>query len=403
MYLLNNFRNSTGCDMRILFVIGNLSDYHIPRYKSFADLCVEFGCEIRLIEMYGESGLYGYPQSGRGAFQKSVKYDKKTLFPDFKEGAVRGWRLLKAMRDEVKDFSPDVVVTLGYDNNYSIYLALKKIFDKYRIIFTSDSKADDGRRVIWKEKLKSLIVARFDGALVAGFKHRKYVKSLGIPMERSRVGFDVVDVEMFDEIASNAKRHEFAVRKELCLPERYVLCVSRFIDRKNVVGVLEAFHKASERDEAVYLILIGDGPLESTVKEKTKALGLEDKVIIRGNVLNVEMPKYYALAEYLVLGSEYDQWGICVSEAMASGIPAIVTSTCGCADEIVINNETGFVVPPGDVASLSERMIELLENVSMRNSLAQRAKIAIQDWSPKLYAKNLLELVTTTSRNYRER
>lgn len=383
--------------MRVMFVIGNLSDYHIPRYRCFADLCIRLGFEIKLIELYGKSGLYEYPQSSRDSFQSDLKYDKKTLFPKIKEGMVRGWRLLRAIRVEVRDFSPDVIITLGYNTSYSIYLALNKIFQGYRIIFTSDSKADDGRRSIWKEKLKSLIVSRFDGALVAGHKHRRYVKSLGIPMERSRVGFDVIDVEMFDKVAEKAKRDELSVRKMLSLPDRYVLCVSRFIDRKNVIGVLEAFGKANERSGAVCLILIGDGPLESTIREKVYALGLKDKVIIRDNVLNVQMPNYYALAEYLVLGSKYDQWGICVSEAMASGIPAIVTSTCGCANEIVINNETGFVVAPDDVESLSEKMIELLENVSTRYRLAQRAKMVIQDWSPELYAKNLLDLVKVTS------
>ncbi|WP_321806153.1 glycosyltransferase family 4 protein [Burkholderia sp. BCC1993] len=383
--------------MRILFVIGNLSDYHIPRYKSFADLCVERGFEVRLIEVYGESGLYEYPQSSRDSFQRDIKYDKRTLFPNLKEGLVRGWRLLRAIRVEVSDFSPDVIVTLGYNTNYSIYLAFGKIFHGYKIIFTSDSKADDGRRSIWKEKLKGLIVSRFDGALVAGNKHRRYVKGLGIPMDRSRVGFDVIDVEMFGEIAAKAKLDEFSVRETLCLPDRYVLCVSRFIDRKNIIGVLEAFGKANERSESVCLILIGDGPLESTIRERVGALGLEDKVIMRGSVLNIEMPKYYALAEYLVLGSKYDQWGICVSEAMASGIPTIVTSTCGCADEIVIDNETGFVVAPDDVDALSKKMIELLEEASTRHKLARRAKMLIRDWSPELYATNLLDLVKVIS------
>ncbi|WP_154671491.1 glycosyltransferase [Paraburkholderia mimosarum] len=71
------------------------------------------------------------------------------------------------------------------------------------------------------------------------------------------------------------------------------------------------------------------------------ALGLTERVVIFRAVPNRDMPRFYALAEFIVRAGAFDLWGLCVSEAMAAGRPAIVSRTRGCANEFVMTESTG--------------------------------------------------------------
>ncbi len=181
----------------------------------------------------------------------------------------------------VREFKPDVVVTLGYSTSYSICLCfLKMLSERFPLIYMSDSKADDGKRNTFKELLKRQLVSRFDGALVAGEKHRAYALSLGIPMERSRVGFDVIDVEYFARMSHAASANADEVRMRHQLPQRYVLCVSRFVERKNVDVVIEAYAKSGLGAANVSLVLVGQGLIDEEGAGADPAAWPESRVVI---------------------------------------------------------------------------------------------------------------------------
>jgi glycosyltransferase involved in cell wall biosynthesis len=105
-------------------------------------------------------------------------------------------------------------------------------------------------------------------------------------------------------------------------------------------------------------------------------------VVILDSVKNLDMPAVYALAEFAVLASQFDQWGLCISEAFAAKCPAIVTWTCGVAGELVADGIDGFIVEPGDVHILAERMVVLGSDVALRGRFAEKARSTTDDWTP---------------------
>ncbi|RDU99593.1 glycosyltransferase family 4 protein [Trinickia dinghuensis] len=381
--------------MRIQFVIGNLSDYHVPRYRALVELAVRRGFQVSLVELYEGTGFYDYPQSARRAFMDGAPSEAVTVFKDAVDGRKHWMLVCSRLGAIVRATRPDFVITLGYHTSYSIYLCiLRTLLRRFRLVYMSDSKADDGRRHRIKEALKRIFVSRFDGALVAGEKHRRYAKSLGIPMQRSRVGFDVIDVAFFRDAAKRARAHAEYSRYRFALPPRYVLCVSRFVERKNVPLVIEAYARAGLADTGVSLMLIGAGPLEHAIREKIDALGLDGRVLIFTEIVNADMPVFYALSDFVVLASAFDQWGLCVNEAMASGRPAIVSDTCGCANELVLDGINGYVVRPGDVDQLARSMRRLNDDDALRTRFAANAESTISGWTPQLFAENVLALAT---------
>jgi glycosyltransferase involved in cell wall biosynthesis len=379
--------------MRVLFVIGNLGDYHVPRFEAFLRLASTRGDEVFLVEIFGKSSVYSFPQDRRAQFFEKKAARFLTLINDASDAGGHWVKVTVGLFDVVRRFTPDVVVTLGYNTGYSIWLCvLKMLTRRFSLIYMSDSKADDGKRYAVKESLKRLLVRRFDGALVAGEKHRAYASSLGIPLARSRVGFDVIDVEYFSQLSSAAGASGSDVRARHGLPRRYVLCVSRFVRRKNVDLVIKAYFRSGLREADTSLVLVGQGPCGGRLRRQVAKLGLSDHVVILDSVKNGEMPGVYALAEFVVLASQFDQWGLCINEAFAARRPAIVTNTCGVADELVVDSVNGFIVEPGNVEMLADRIALLGTDLALRERFAHNAWSAARYWTPHLFASNLIDL-----------
>ncbi|HEY1997253.1 glycosyltransferase family 4 protein [Paraburkholderia sp.] len=379
--------------MRVLFVVGHLGDYHVPRYQALLRLANSRGHQVYLVEVFGKSGAYGFPQDRRSAFFSSSPANCVTLMESAGENDGHSFRVARDLLKILRTFSPEVVVTLGYSTNYSIILCLLKLFTRrFSLMYMSDSKADDGKRYAFKERMKRMLVSKFDAALVAGEKHRAYAESLGVPLERSRIGFDVIDVDYFSKRAREALSNAAEVRTRFALPPRYVLCVSRFVARKNIDLLLTAFFRSGLQAEGVSLVLIGQGPCKDQLLEQIDRLGLTKHVVILGSVPNQHMPGLYALAEFTVLASQFDQWGLCVNESFAAGKPAIVTRTCGVADELVEDGFNGFVIEPDDEDALTARLMRLGTNAALRERFSANALASIKRWTPVLFASNTVEL-----------
>lgn len=379
--------------MRVLFVVGNLGDYHVPRYQALLRLAHSRGHEVFLVEVFGKSGVYGFPQDRRAAFFNTHPANCVTLIKHAGEGDGHTARVAARLLTVCREFSPDVVVTLGYNTNYSVVLCtLKALTRRFALIYMSDSKADDGKRYALKERLKRMLVGRFDAALVAGEKHRDYAASLGIPMERSRIGFDVIDVDYFSRLAREAISNGAEIRARFALPQRYVLCVSRFVARKNIDLLIAAFFQSGLHTMGVSLVLVGQGPCKQQLLDQIDRLGMARHVVILSSVPNQHMAGLYALADFVVLASQFDQWGLCINEACAAGKPVIVTRTCGVANELVMDGVNGFIVEPGDEPALAARMMQLGKNAALCERFSANALSAVKRWTPALFASNTIEL-----------
>jgi glycosyltransferase involved in cell wall biosynthesis len=379
--------------MRVLFVVGNLGDYHVPRYQALLRLAQSRGHEVFLVEVFGKSGVYGFPQDRRAAFFNTHPANCVTLIENAGEADGHTLKVAARLLPVCRKFAPDVVVTLGYNTNYSVVLcALKALTRRFPLIYMSDSKADDGTRYAFKERLKRMLVGRFDAALVAGEKHRAYAESLGIPMERSRIGFDVIDVDYFARMAHEAISSADEIRARFELPPRYVLCVSRFVARKNIDLLIAAFSQSGLHTTGVSLVLVGQGPCKQQLLDQIDRLGMAKHVAILSSVPNQHMAGLYALADFVVLASTFDQWGLCINEAFAASKPAIVTRTCGVANELVLDGVNGFVIEPDDEAALSAKMQQLGNDADLRERFSANALASVKRWTPLLFASNTIEL-----------
>jgi glycosyltransferase involved in cell wall biosynthesis len=248
----------------------------------------------------------------------------------------------------------------------------------------------------------------YSAALVGGKRHVEYLVELGIQRDRIFTGYDVVDNDYFRRRAEEVRSQKSEVRKQYGLPKNYFLASARFIEKKNLPGLIRAYAEYrqlcrasvsdADRSEVATkapwdLVLLGDGPLRETLNAQLSALDLYPHVHLSGFKRYDELPVYYALAKAFVHASTTEQWGLVVNEAIASGLPVIVSDRCGCVPELVQGN--GFTFDPLEdhqLASLLLRMTVLSEDE--RRRLAEASCRIAENFTPARFADGLERAAT---------
>ncbi len=208
-----------------------------------------------------------------------------------------------------------------------------------------------------KAWFKQQVVTRFHAGFVGGQPQRRYFASLGLPTEKIYTGYDAVDNDYFSQRVDEVRSHASEFRHQYDLPEHYFLSLGRFVFKKNVVTLIKAYRKFLEANPKTHphLVLVGSGEEEPRLRALCAELKLptcdhrEPSPLLgrngsKSNSPHVhfygfrqidENPIFYALADSFVLPSLYEEWGLVVNEAMASGLPVVVSETAGCAEDLL--------------------------------------------------------------------
>jgi len=370
---------------RVLFLISNIGDYHAPRLLQLQEQLRRNGDQFLAVETASTSAFYNHSQTRAPLLKRQLSY--------VAIHAAGAAQVARKTAREILRFRPHVVFVLGYTDALSMTGLTLGLAVRARVVFLSDSKADDQPRTQSSERIKSLLVRRFYGAQVAGERHKAYFASLGLRADRIRVGYDVIDNDYFAFRANQFRHKAGLIRKLQIIPERYVLLVSRFIARKRIDRALRIYAASRLRAEGVQLVIIGQGPEESRLKELIRDLGIANNVTIRHNVRNASMPLFYAFAEALMLTSEYDQWGLSVNESMVCGTPALVTQRCGCAGEIVLHGKNGFVWDGEDVPAGTEMLEQLVLDAPTHKRMSEEGVETMRHWGLRRFADTAMTFI----------
>lgn len=149
-----------------------------------------------------------------------------------------------------------------------------------------------------------------------------------------------------------------------------VVHVSNFRPLKRVDRVVEVFARATARRDA-FLLLVGDGPERPRVEAQVAELGLGHRVRLLG--AREEVAPLVREGAVFLLPSETESFGLAALEALSSGVPVVAHATGG-LPEVVRDGETGFLVPPGDLDAMTERLMLLLGDPELRGQMGRTAR-----------------------------
>ena len=168
-----------------------------------------------------------------------------------------------------------------------------------------------------------------------------------------------------------------------------LLFVGKFIEVKRAHDILRALRILQNQGLTVSAVYVGDGPLRSSLTTEAERSGVSAHFV--GFKNQSELPVYYALADALVLPSKSETWGLVVNEAMATGTPAIVSDAVGCRPDLIVEGETGYSYPVGDVATLASAVEQLIADRSEGHDFASSARNLIDCYSVEAAAKGVVE------------
>ena len=188
-----------------------------------------------------------------------------------------------------------------------------------------------------------------------------------------------VDVQRFNKKPIDAFRKVIAPNNE-----RIILHASNFRKIKRVQDVVKIFYEVNKKIPSM-LLFVGDGPERATAEELCRKLGVCNNTRFVGK--QEQMEEILAIADLFLLTSEYESFGLAALEAMASGVP-VVSTNAGGLTEVNEHGVTGFLADVGDIASMSQQSITILEN----DETLQQFKKAAANHALKFDIQNIVPI-----------
>jgi 1,2-diacylglycerol 3-alpha-glucosyltransferase len=371
----------------VAVVFHHIGPYHHARLNAAADKLPVIGFEW---------SAKGYDEWG--AADSVAQYRKVSLFPEATDHCPDKAKLRRAFSSALEQTKPGVVAVNGWNNFGSLLAANCCMRRGIPIIVMSESARQDEPRHSWKEMIKRRLVNLYSAALVGGQRHVEYLVELGMPRERIFIGYDVVDNHYFRQSTEEIRSQTLKVRQKYALPGNYFLASARFVEKKNLVRLIQAYAEYRRQSEIAAkvpwdLVLLGDGPLRETFNSQLSTLNLIEHVHLPGFKAYNELPVYYALANAFVHASTTEQWGLVVNEAVASGLPVIVSNRCGCAPELV--NDNGVTFDPTNEDELATRLLEIASSSDQeRKRLGENSYRIAAKFAPERFGEGLQRAAT---------
>lgn len=360
---------------RIAIHFTRYGPYHYARLQAAHEVLSPLGWEVIGLETASTDATYEWDEAkGMNDGPKVV-----TAFPTRVHEEITTAEYRSTLFPLLDALAPTAMAIAGWGStDAQLCLAWCRKNDVRRFVM-SETRAADGKRVWWKELIKRYLISRFDGALVGGKSHRDYLIKLGMRADKIHFGYNVVDNAYF---ATETPKYRNTETPGL---RPYFLASNRFIERKNLARLIEAYssyiHSTFNIEHSTSvpwdLVLLGDGKLKPALIAQCHVLGLEviesapweDKGNFECNQPAVyfpgfrqidELPRFYAQAGCFIHPALEEPWGLVINEAMACGLPILSSRNVGAAEELVVDGVNGWNFD----ASNFEEMAAAMQRIS---------------------------------------
>lgn len=361
--LLRRIASDPGIDLTVFFC----SDFSLRSYKD-AGFGVSVEWDVPLTEGYRSVVLPRWRDTDSPGPTRPVS-----------RGIFRG--LLRGIDGEPFD----ALWSHGYSTVNAMHAILAAKALGIPVLLRTDSWLGERPRTPAKLFVKRLFFAALrtvvDGVLAVGRRNVLYWEHyFGADFPIFLMPY-AVDNEYFAERAKVAAEQRTSLQTELRLdPSRpVILYASKFVKRKNADQLLEAWLQIRATTTLQpYLLFVGDGEIREQVERRAAEAGYEG-VMFLGFRNQSELPRFFDVSDVFVLPARHEAYGLIVNEAMAAGLPVVISDDVGCADDLVRNGENGYVYPVNDIAALRDALIATLQP-GRADAMGERSLQIIAAW-----------------------
>lgn len=266
-----------------------------------------------------------------------------------------------------------------FETGVIAYLLARKFSLALHLQLHTDMWSPWWRKDSWKNRLRYplglFLIRRADALRVVSRRLRDGAIRSGVPERKVATVPIFTDTEHFRIGKPSFDLHEH-------YPEfgSIVVSLGRLEREKNYHGLIRAFAQVVRAHEDALLLLVGSGSERERLLALASSLGLSKAVKIVPWARDTL--SYYKTADVYVQPSRYEGWGLAVAEAATTGA-AIVMTDVGCARELIVNGQSGIVVPVGDERSLTAAILRVLDDETLRAGLRKEAALAARALATK--------------------
>jgi len=328
--------------VKILIIHTDLRAYWKRRIIFLRTFLNTRGIDLYAVELFGKGSPYEFDR------YKKTETWWDCLFPDNSNKQLTKYQIRDKIFLKLDEIKPDVVIA-GSIVFYSGALALrwaKK--NKRKFIMFDDAMAHDVKRNILVQGVKNLIIRQIDALWLPSIDYEEgYATLLNKKNIHFFYGYDCIDNE------------HFKFKGERTFDKQTIICVARLVPIKNIENLLKAWRFVEENNHNYKLVIIGDGPLLNELKEIAGSIPLK-RVDFLGAMQNDSVLAYLHESDALILPSWAESWGLVVNEAMAAGLPVLLSNKVNAAGTLLKEGVNGYGFSPGNVSEMQEKIVDFI-------------------------------------------
>lgn len=323
----------------------------------------------------------------------ATKVEKNDVYPLNKNVRIKNY-WFASMRDK-------------YQNNILLKIINKLLGRLFYENFLSNNNAAQAKVILsfssdltiycFKTKYKKKVVA-FEHFPFSYFNQHPKAKAAVIknyPKLKRVVVLTEHEKKVYEGIGCNTVKipntFPFYSEKFAPLTSKIVLSVGHLNEYKRRDLLIQAWEKVAQKHADWRLIIVGDGVLKNEIENQIKELKLENSVILITHTNKVI--DYYLEASIFVLSSEMESFSLVLLEAKICGLPCVSFDIVAGPNEVLNNEQDGYLIPFPDTNQMAEKINRLIENPDLRKKMGQAGRMdAVNRFSPERIARQWDEL-----------
>lgn len=288
----------------------------------------------------------------------------------------------------IEEIQPDAILIYGW--KHQGHLAVMRYFkNRIPVLFRGDSTTlDDNEKFFlfkfMRYQLLKWVYMYVDYVLSPGTASDLYFRKSGLQNSQIIRAEHAIDNNHFSSFSIEEEWRLKELRNQLSIgvDELVFVFSGKFIEKKNPLLLIKAFKLLALDNHKVRLVLVGNGILEQQMRNVIDSLSktISKRVDILPFQDQHEIKIIYRLAHVFVLPSISETWGLSINEALASGTPVLVSDKAGCAQDLVIDGNNGYVFHSNNIMDLLQKM-KMLCSEQIRKQLQANTKASTKSFS----------------------
>lgn len=354
---------------KLAFVIGSPTPDHAPLFREISRTCPEIDLTVCFCSDFGVKKA-GYDAN----FGKEIKWDIP-LLDGYKSKFLRNFSFKSSIDGFWGLINPGIILELwrndydavlidGYSSLANWFSFLGAWLSGTAIIFRGESDLSNKRPFllkIFKEIVLNPLFKTVKAFLYSCQRNKDYFLHYGVSAAKLFFFPSAVDNSYWQNKISEIKGRELEMKNNLGIPadSQVILFVGNLAPLKRPMDLISAFETVIAAGIEASLVFVGEGRELPKIKDYAEKKGMKN-IIFAGFRNQSELDHFYAIADVMVLASEWDRSPKVFNEAMNFGIPLIATDTIGTAFDLFSDGRAGLIYPMGDIPALAACLKKIL-------------------------------------------